>query len=228
MWMPAIRVDFDSCKTTLEKPTQQLVDAARNAINSVYGLTAAEQKIAKRGIDLSNSTDSLEQSVIKQIVNEQKIQHEGDPRFMCTRINKGVRVEYYSPAEYRKLCDKIQNMKGDLRLMPVGEMNAAIKYLTWDDAHTRKLYDKIQKEKNKAIYDSMIQQVIFNPPATIVFWRDGSKTVVKCGENDIFDPEKGLAMAISKRAFGDNRDYYEVFAKWVGKYEYQQKRKEKK
>lgn len=24
------------------------------------------------------------------------------------------------------------------------------------------------------------------------------------------------------------RDYYEVFAKWVGKYEYQQKRKEKK
>lgn len=30
------------------------------------------------------------------------------------------------------------------------------------------------------------------------------------------------------RAFGDNRDYYEVFAKWVGKYEYQQKRKGKK
>lgn len=220
MWMPAIRVDFDSCETTLEKPTQQLVDAARNAINSVYGLTAAEQKIAERGIDLADSTDSLEQFVVKQIVNEQKIQHEGDPRFMCTRrINNGVRVEYYSPDEYRKLCNEIKIMKGDLRFMPAGEMNAAIKYLT---------YDKIQKEQNKAIYDRMIQQVIFNPPATIVIWRDGSKTVVKCGENDIFDPEKGLAMAISKRAFGDNRDYYEIFAKWVGKYEYQQKRKAKK
>lgn len=191
--------------------------------------THAEQKIAEMGIDLSNSTDSLEQSVIKQIVNEQKIQHEGDPRFMCMRrMNNAVRVEYYSPDEYRKLRDKIQNMKGDLRLMPVGEMNAAIKYLTWDDALTRKLCDKIQKEKSKAIYDSMIRQVIFNPPATIVIWRDGSKTVVKCGEHDIFDPEKGLAMAISKRAFGDNRDYYEIFAKWVGKYEYQQKRKGKK
>ncbi len=200
MWMPAIRADFDSCETTSEKPTH------------------AEQKIAERGIDLSDSTDSLEQFVVRRIVNEQKIQHEGDPRFMCTRrINNGVRVEYYSPAEYRKLCDKIKNMKGDLQFMPEGEVNAI-----------RKLYDKIQKEKNKAIYDSMIQQVIFNPPATIVFWRDGSKTVVKCGKNDIFDPEKGLAMAISKRAFGDNRDYYEVFAKWVGKYEYQQKRKEKK
>lgn len=210
-WTRPIRVDFDSCETTLEKPTH------------------AEQKITEMGIDLSNSTDSLEQSVIKQIVNEQKIQHEGDPRFMCMRrMKNAVRVEYYSPDEYRKLCDKIQNMKGDLRLMPVGEMNTAIKYLTWDDANTRELRDKIQKERNKSVYDSMIQRVIFNPPATIVFWRDGSKTVVKCGENDIFDPEKGLAMAISKRAFGDNRDYYEVFAKWVGKYEYQQKRKEKK
>lgn len=146
---------------------------------------------------------------------------------MCMRrtIN-GVRVDYYSPAEYRKLCDKIQNMKGDLRLMPVGEMDTAIKYLS--SSEYRKFRDNILKEKNKAIYDNMIQRVIFNPPATIVFWRDGSKTVVKCGENDIFDPEKGLAMAISKRAFGDNRDYYEIFAKWVGKYEYQQKRKEKK
>lgn len=185
------------------------------------------KKIAEMGIDLSNSTDSLEQSVIKQIVNEQKIQHEGDPRFMCMRrMNNAVRVEYYSPDEYRKLRDKIQNMKGDLRLMPVEEMNTAIKYLS--PSEYREFRDKILKEKNKSIYDSLIQRVIFNPPATIVFWRDGSKTVVKCGENDIFDPEKGLAMAISKRAFGDNRDYYEVFAKWVGKYEYQQKRKEKK
>lgn len=92
----------------------------------------------------------------------------------------------------------------------------------------REFWAKLEAGADKKFYDSMIQKVIFNPPATIVFWRDGSKTVVKCGENDIFDPEKGLAMAISKRAFGDNRDYYEIFAKWVGKYEYQQKRKEKK
>ena len=93
---------------------------------------------------------------------------------------------------------------------------------------TRELMAKLWLETGKELDNSMIQKVIFNPPATIVFWRDGSKTVVKCGENDIFDPEKGLAMAISKRALGDNRDYYEVFAKWVGKYEYQQKKKEKK
>lgn len=60
-----------------------------------------------------------------------------------------------------------------------------------------------------------IQKVIFNDPATIVFWKDGTKTVVKCGENDIYDPEKGLAMAISKKALGNKGNYYDEFKKWV-------------
>lgn len=42
-------------------------------------------------------------------------------------------------------------------------------------------------------------RVIFNPPCTIVLWNDGSKTIARCGENDIFDPEKGLAIALAKR-----------------------------
>ena len=53
--------------------------------------------------------------------------------------------------------------------------------------------------RQKALY--RIKNVIFNDPATIVFWNDGTKTVVKCGKNDTFDPEKGLAMAISKYFF---------------------------
>ena len=61
-----------------------------------------------------------------------------------------------------------------------------------------------------------IKDVIFNPPATIVFWRDGTKTVVKA-KNEDFDPEKGLAMAISKKMLGNNGNYYEVFKKWLPK-----------
>ena len=60
-----------------------------------------------------------------------------------------------------------------------------------------------------------IKNVIFNDPATIVLWADGSKTVVKCGENDIFDPEKGLAMAIAKRALGNQGNYYNHIKKWL-------------
>lgn len=53
----------------------------------------------------------------------------------------------------------------------------------------------------------VIQNVIFNDPATIVLWSDGTKTVVKCQEGDIFDPEKGLAMAITKKFFGNKGSY---------------------
>ena len=56
-------------------------------------------------------------------------------------------------------------------------------------------------------------KVIFNDPATIVYWADGTKTVVKCGEHDIYDPEKGLAMTISKKALGNQGNYYNKFKK---------------
>ena len=62
-----------------------------------------------------------------------------------------------------------------------------------------------------------IKKVIFNPPATVVIWQDGTKTVVKCSENDTFDPEKGLAMAIVKKIYGNNNSFHKVFKKWISK-----------
>ena len=53
---------------------------------------------------------------------------------------------------------------------------------------------------------SCIKKVKFNPPATIVFWTDNTKTVVKCKGED-YDPEKGLAMCISKKMLGDKGNY---------------------
>ena len=62
-----------------------------------------------------------------------------------------------------------------------------------------------------------IKDVIFNKPATIVIWADGSKTMVKCGEGDIYDLEKGLAMAIVKKAYGNKGNYNDIFKKWLPK-----------
>lgn len=44
-------------------------------------------------------------------------------------------------------------------------------------------------------------RVIRNGPATIVFWKDGTKTVVKCHDED-YDAEKGLAMALCRKLWG--------------------------
>lgn len=60
-----------------------------------------------------------------------------------------------------------------------------------------------------------IVKVIFNEPATIIIWDDGTKTVVKAQKGEVFDKEKGLAMAVVKKAFGNNGNYYNEFKKWI-------------
>ena len=65
----------------------------------------------------------------------------------------------------------------------------------------------------------IIKDVIFNPPATIVFWSDNTKTVVRTHGDDPYDPEKGLAMAISKKMLGNKYDYYHTFLHHLKKWE---------
>lgn len=62
-----------------------------------------------------------------------------------------------------------------------------------------------------------IKDVIFKYPATIVFWKDGTKTVVQAREGDVYDPEKGLAMAICKKVGGNKWNYYNKFKHWLKK-----------
>ena len=93
---------------------------------------------------------------------------------------------------------------------------------TWGTGIDLSLLDEYIKEDIRITTDYTkfynrftIKNVIFNPPATIVFWQDGTKTVVKCGEHDIYDPEKGIAMAITKRALGDQGNYYNKIKEWL-------------
>lgn len=61
-----------------------------------------------------------------------------------------------------------------------------------------------------------IKNVIFNDPATIVYWADGTKTVVKCQRGDTYSKETGLAMAITKKVYGNKGSFNDVFTKWLG------------
>lgn len=78
-----------------------------------------------------------------------------------------------------------------------------------------------QAKKNDVVRFGMcnvsIRKVIFNDPATIVLWSDGSKTVVKCGPEDTYDMEKGLAMAIVKKMAGNGNRFHKVFKQYPKK-----------
>lgn len=59
-----------------------------------------------------------------------------------------------------------------------------------------------------------IDRVIFHDHATIVFWRDGTKTVVKA-QNEKFDKEKGLLAAIAKKVYGNKGSFNNVIKHYV-------------
>lgn len=54
------------------------------------------------------------------------------------------------------------------------------------------------------------KNVIFNPPATIVEWEDGTKTVVKC-HDDEFSEEFGYAMAVMRKIYGSRKNFMAQF-----------------
>lgn len=60
-----------------------------------------------------------------------------------------------------------------------------------------------------------INKVIFNDPATIIFWTDGTKTVVKCQEGDTYSKEIGFKTAYLKKMLGNDNTFNKEINKWV-------------
>lgn len=50
-----------------------------------------------------------------------------------------------------------------------------------------------------------VEKIIFNGPKTIVFWTDGTKTIVSISKDEAkFDPEAAFCAAYTKKTFGTN------------------------
>lgn len=60
-----------------------------------------------------------------------------------------------------------------------------------------------------------IERVIFNNPVTVVLWKDGTKTIVRAQDGDKYDKEKGLALCVMKKAFGNKSKFNDILHEWV-------------
>lgn len=102
-----------------------------------------------------------------------------------------------------------------------GEM--ACSKIVWTTVGAHTLTELISKKNSKDVYNkcifSEIKDIIINDPATIILWKDGTKTIVKCQPVDTFDPEKGIAMAILKKLYGNSGFYKDIFEPAIDKYE---------
>lgn len=70
---------------------------------------------------------------------------------------------------------------------------------------TRSYFDSCG-ERRTSNYISGIKKVIYNDPATTVIWHDGSKTTIKCHDEDSYDPVIGLLLCVIKK-ISDGQGY---------------------
>lgn len=131
----------------------------------------------------------------------------------------------------RKVSSRLEN---DIIRIICKEFNLCLKER---DTMPTKNYLSYSERGNKPLFEIdngpryRIKDVIFNDPATIVLWADGTKTVVKCNGEQVFDPEKGLAMAIVKKYMGTNKsksNYCDIFKKWIPEVKEEVKKEEVK
>ena len=135
-----------------------------------------------------------------------------------TAVNKTDVDIYHStlgPKHYIVEWDKVRSLtEAAVPILSDIKMQIEVKkYCDEDIKQVRNLYYGLSLS---------IKDVIFNPPATIVFWMDGTKTVVKDQGEVFYDPEKGMAMAVAKKTFGNKGNYYNQFKKYIDIWEKKQ------
>lgn len=79
------------------------------------------------------------------------------------------------------------------------------------DTDIASMYPDIRIRRRRMADIDCIKKVIFSGPCTIILWNDGTKTIVRCGPDDEFDKEKGIAMCILKKMFGSSHQ----MSKWM-------------
>lgn len=116
-------------------------------------------------------------------------------------------------AQYGRLAMQLKSLKKEEKRMNTPLDKKTLAYAAQDVINTYNAFMAYQKQHRRKSADP-IKKAIFNDPATIVYWKDGTKTVVMA-KNEPFDPEKGLAMAFAKRFLGNQGNYYDIFRKWL-------------
>lgn len=98
-----------------------------------------------------------------------------------------------------------------------------IEYISLDEKNTNKWWDVPAMKKNGRPHP---KKVIFSGPATTILWMDGTKTTVKCSDEDVWEDEVGIAMCYLKKLLGNKGNYNNIFREAMKVAEVQHKKEE--
>ena len=138
--------------------------------------------------------------------------------YISTATGEKAKISHKDYMAYvNSLIERSSNLKGNLDTgYSYKNKEEVTRDETWEDFLRRKAITNYSSYFRRSESEVRIKDVIFNGPATIVFWSDGTKTVVKAIDEP-FDAEKGLAMAIAKKFFGNKGNYYNNIKKHLPK-----------
>ena len=114
----------------------------------------------------------------------------------------------------RKVLEQINSI---LSLMPEESTSLEISTSNFPTAYAD-MWNKIMcVESNPSMFNITNRvkptRIIFNDPATICFFSDGEKIVVKCADGEKFVPEYGVMACIMKKIFGSRSAFLRVVDK---------------
>jgi hypothetical protein len=122
--------------------------------------------------------------------------------YIDLKTKKPTQLHYIDDTEQPYDIELRGTTKGDMHLVAKEKTMENCRngiYSMMENSHDRM---KALLESHKRTHMPGIDKVIFNPPATIVMWNDGTKTIVKASD-DSFSEEVGLCEAIAKRYFSN-------------------------
>lgn len=109
--------------------------------------------------------------------------------------------------------------------MYLGRDDSDIIMMEWSDWKNEIVKTLFGDNEDNNSEELDFEDIIINPPATIVKWADGTKTVVKCQNDEEYDAEKGIALCFMKKMCGNTSNYNEILKTAIAVNEARQNKK---
>lgn len=141
-----------------------------------------EWSLLLEGEEIEHSTDIFTKKNLKRLINFLNLWDD----YITVTINADTTVDIFADHYMQFICSDEESayiLTEKIRFLANKKDTTAIS--------SNNLYNSFE-----------VKDILVNGPATIVFWEDGTKTVVKCGPEDMHDLEKAGAMCFMKKALG--------------------------
>jgi len=150
-------------------------------------------------------------------LNDPKLYIHGDKLQLFRKFKTGDRIQM---SDSPLLMNECQNRIGTVIGFRTNDFGGNIeqivydvhldgdkKHLSFDSRYVNAISSAIdynqmyRRAEMKTIKDG-IEKVIFNGDRTIIIWSSGTKTIVKCADDENFDYYSGFCAAVTKKIFG--------------------------